>query len=50
MANTDCGGRAPSYDVIDATYTGLAGAAATDGVASDGKPSDTAFPFLADPN
>jgi hypothetical protein len=58
----DCGGRAPSYDVIDVSYTALAiglgpivakAGLVTDGVAADGDahPSnDTTFPFLGDPN
>lgn len=53
IPNDDCGGRAPSYDVIDTTYSALAIGAPTgvgDGVAADdGAHSDTAFPFLAAP-
>jgi|GEM_PF-464226 len=53
VPNSDCGGRAPSYDIIDTTYSVLAAGALT-GV-GDGVPSDDAtvdestFPFLADP-
>ena len=50
----DCGGRAPSYDVVDWTYGILSGAnkAVSDGVSSDpdGSPSDTTFPFMGAPN
>lgn len=52
-ANMDCGGRAPSYDVIDVTYSALAIGAVegvSDGVdADDATHSDTVFPFLAEP-
>ena len=60
---TDCGGRAPSYDVIDVSYTALAiglgpvlagpPLPATDGISADDGPSpssDTAFPFLGAPH
>jgi hypothetical protein len=57
---TDCGGRAPSYDVIDVSYTALAiglgpvlaGQFVPDGIASDDDPksTDTAFPFLGAPH
>lgn len=52
QAIADCGGRAPSYDVIDWSYGVLSGANApvSDGVNNDGMPSDTMFPFLAAPN
>ncbi len=50
---TDCGGRAPSYDVMDVTYSALAIGMASgvgDGVDSDdAAQSDTTFPFLAAP-
>jgi hypothetical protein len=50
----DCGGRAPSYDVVDWTYGLLTGAnlPVSDGVSADpdGSPSDTTFPFLGTPN
>lgn len=54
IANTDCGGRTPLYDVIDVTYSALANGATSpvgDGVDSDtdGNHSATAFPFLAAP-
>jgi hypothetical protein len=61
-APTDCGGRAPSYDVIDVSYTALAiglgpvlakSGLVTDGVSADtdAHPSnDTTFPFLGAPN
>jgi hypothetical protein len=61
-APTDCGGRAPSYDVIDVSYTALAiglgpilakSGLVGDGVSADGDahPSnDTTFPFLGAPN
>lgn len=52
LANADCGGRAPGYDVIDATYSVVAVGAfggVTDGIAADdGTPSAT-FPFLDAP-
>ena len=61
-APNDCGGRAPSYDVIDVSYTALAiglgpilakQGIVCDGVAMDGDahPSnDATFPFLGAPN
>jgi hypothetical protein len=51
VTNSDCGGRALSYDVIDTTYSVLAVGATTgvtDGIASDSTFSTT-FPFLAAP-
>jgi hypothetical protein len=54
VPNNDCGGRAPSYDVIDTSYSVLA-AGALSGVGddinadSDGGHSNTAFPFLSSP-
>ena len=57
---TDCGGRAPSYDVIDVSYTALAiglgpvlaGTLVPDGITSDDAPKsdDAAFPFLGSPH
>ncbi len=54
--STDCGGRAPSYDVMDTTYTvaaiGIAGFSATfvpaiqDGVSAHADINDGTFPFL----
>lgn len=45
-----CGGRTLDLDVIDLTYTSLAGAAAGDGVASDDAThSNFAFPYVAAP-
>lgn len=48
---TDCGGRAPTYDVVDVTYSAVAigmVSGVTDGVTADDKTqSNTAFPFLA---
>lgn len=57
VKNTDCGGRAPTYDTIDVTYAALAAAALAvpgpapnlDGVASDGSSNKDTFPFLGDP-
>lgn len=54
VANTDCGGRALKYDVIDVTYTALGstltGTPVTDGVdAVPGKVNGTTFPYLAAP-
>jgi hypothetical protein len=58
----DCGGRAPSYDVIDVSYTALAiglgpiiakSGIIGDGVSLDGDAhpeTDTTFPFLGEPN
>jgi hypothetical protein len=47
----DCGGRAPTYDVIDVTYSAVAigmVSGVTDGVPmDDGTQSNTTFPFLA---
>jgi hypothetical protein len=56
-----CGGRAPSYDVIDASYSALTGGllafdSATlqpkvhDGVSAHTDTSDTTFPFLGAPH
>ncbi len=54
MPVPDCGGRAPTYDVIDWSYGVLSGAGkpVSDGVNadSDGSPNDTTFPFLGAPN
>jgi len=58
---TDCGGRAPTYDVMDISYTALAeglapivggGPLVTDGVDTDDAPAanDTTFPFLGAPH
>jgi hypothetical protein len=57
----DCGGRAPTYDVMDISYTALAiglgpivggGTLVTDGVDNDDAPAadDTTFPFLGAPH
>jgi hypothetical protein len=55
---TSCGGRAPTYDVIDMSYTVLAAGIGpalstttwvSDGVTTGGANNDT-FPFLATPN
>jgi len=51
VPNGDCGGRTPTYDVIDTTYSVLAAGTLTgvsDGVPTDGKTTST-FPFLAAP-
>jgi hypothetical protein len=47
----DCGGRTLKYDVIDASYTALAGTASavTDGVAVPGDVNGEVFPYLAPP-
>lgn len=54
LANDDCGGRLPSYDVIDASYSVLAVGAfggVGDGVdGDDASPAPDAFPFLAPPS
>jgi hypothetical protein len=51
--NQDCGGRTPTYDVIDVTYSAFAVGAVsgvTDGIAVDeASHGDSAFPFLAAP-
>ena len=58
---SDCGGRAPTYDVMDISYTALAiglapivggGTLVTDGVDNDDAPAanDTTFPFLGAPH
>jgi hypothetical protein len=55
VPNNDCGGRAPSYDVIDTSYSVLAAGALAgvkDEVNADADGaihSNTAFPFLAAP-
>jgi len=56
----DCGGRAPTYDVIDISYTALAiglgpvlaNQLVPDGIAADDDPkaNDTTFPFLGAPH
>jgi hypothetical protein len=55
LANTECGGRTPSMDVIDTSYSVLAAGALSgvgDGINSDadGVVDITTFPFLAAPN
>jgi hypothetical protein len=53
--NNDCGGRAPSYDVVDTSFSVLAAGAlsgVSDGISADGDGnihSNTAFPFLSAP-
>jgi hypothetical protein len=50
--NTDCGGRAPTYDAIDVTYSALAIGAVSgvaDGVDADETPISETFPYLAAP-
>lgn len=53
IPNSDCGGRAPPYDVIKLTYgvltTGMYNTMITDGVAPKSNFSASAFPFLAKP-
>lgn len=53
IPNTDCGGRALKYDVIDITYSAVAKGlitGVTDGIDADpAKTAATAFPFLAAP-
>jgi hypothetical protein len=55
VINNDCGGRAPSYDVIDTSFSVLATGGLTgvgDGINADSDGnihSNTAFPFLASP-
>jgi hypothetical protein len=53
LTNTDCGGRALTYDVIDATYSAVAIGAFTgvsDGISADPtKTGGTTFPYLAAP-
>jgi len=52
IANQDCGGRVPSYDAIDVTYSVFAIGALSgvnDGIANTSTLSATTFPFLADP-
>jgi hypothetical protein len=53
VKNTDCGGRALPYDVIDVTYTVVSGTFPTafgDTIAADAtKTGGTTFPYLADP-
>ncbi|MDB4956640.1 MAG: hypothetical protein JWO36_4209 [Myxococcales bacterium] len=59
--NSTCGGRAPSYDVIDVSYSALALGISGftqpdlapkfgDGVAVHSDTSDTGFPFLGNPH
>jgi hypothetical protein len=55
MANTDCGGRAPSYNVIDVIYNVVAGTpqgTVSNGITSNSghAASDSTFPFLGAPN
>jgi len=53
IANSDCGGRKPSYDVMKITYSAVAAGAlmgVTDGTtAVPAKTSGTTFPYLASP-
>src|SRR3954468_9008100 len=62
-AHTTCGGRMPSHDVVDMTYSVLAGGLAAlevpssnyapkihDGVAAHGDVKETVFPFLGPPH
>jgi hypothetical protein len=53
IPNTDCGGRAPKYDVIDTTYSVVAvglPSGVSDGISADpAKTAATAFPFLIAP-
>jgi hypothetical protein len=53
IPNTDCGGRALKYDVIDTTYSIVAAglpSGVTDGISADPtKTAATAFPYLATP-
>jgi hypothetical protein len=53
IPNTDCGGRTPTEDVVDVSYSVLATgmvSGVTDGVDRDDKTPGAAFPFLATPN
>ncbi len=53
LPNTDCGGRRPNDDVIDAEYSLLATSlpsGVTDGVAAPSSPAGTEFPYLSDPH
>lgn len=53
IPNTDCGGRTPTEDVVDVSYSVLAigmTSGVTDGVSNDSTLSDTTFPFLGAPN
>jgi hypothetical protein len=50
LANTDCGGRVPSYEVMKITYSAVAVGAltgVTDGTTPLAKSKVTAFPYLA---
>lgn len=54
IENNDCGGRKPAYDVIETTYSALAGTADVvegfdDGVAAGSQSQVEVFPYLAEP-
>jgi hypothetical protein len=54
QSHASCGGRAPSYDVIDLIYSEVVKGASlpmlSDGVGPHGDHSDSAFPFLGPPH
>jgi hypothetical protein len=53
FTNDDCGGRKPSYDVIETSYSALAGvglAGFDDGVKAPAAAQVNTFPYLADAN
>jgi hypothetical protein len=53
LTNTDCGGRALTYDVIDVTYSAVAVGMFTgvgDGVNANDAAFSTSFPYLAAPH
>ncbi len=53
VVNTDCGGRALSYDPIDASYSALAVGSLSgvgDGIDADADTKGTTFPYLAAPH
>ena len=52
LMNTDCGGRALAYDVIDLSYSALAAGAlsgVSDGIPASNAAQGTTFPYLATP-
>ncbi len=46
---TDCGGRTPTSDAVDALFSIFAGASVTDGVDHDDSTPSGDFPFFAEP-
>lgn len=53
VANDDCGGRTPAYDVVETSYSALAGVGLSgfdDGITAPAAATVDSFPYLAAPN